>query len=211
MEYHRDIAIDRPLNWQDAEIEPFPFELDELLAANEQMSKRTVLAGGGIGGIQLDREAVFSNFGLMLGIFPPATFFLAFLFKAGSVSPFIVAMLLLTNLTTALVGRGFGKVVARMVTSAEKRPLGEYGVLAVLIGALWGLVAGGAGGLFIFLVGGFFGAAIGALVGAIALPAFLLPYSTVEQGGSVGLSHFLPMSVGVTSVICAYILHMLAF
>ena len=146
----------------------------------------------------------------MLGIFPPATFFLAFLFgSAGRINPMAVILLVLANTGTALAGRKFGKVVARMVNYAEEQPLGVNLMLTVFIGALWGIVAGGLGGLFIFLIGGIFGAIIGGAVGAVALPAFLIPYKTVEQGGSVGLSHFLPISVGVTTIICAFILHML--
>ena len=80
--------------------------------------------------------------------------------------------------------------------------------LSVFIGALWGIAAGGLGGLFLFLIGSFFGAVIGGLVGAIALPAFLIPYNSVREGEAVALSHFMPIAVGVTATICAAILRL---
>lgn len=216
MEYDGTSSLDRPINWQDVEPEPFPFDLESLLAANAEIERN--LASGRDENLSrafrtpLDREAVFSNFGLMLGIFPPATFFLTFLFySAPRANPLAVILVILANTGTALAGRKFGKVVARMVNYADQQPLGANLMLTVLIGALWGMVAGGFGGLFLFLVGSIFGAIIGGAVGAVALPAFLIPYKVVQQDGSVGLSHFLPMSVGVTTIICAFILHMLVF
>ena len=202
------------LSWAEADLERFPYGLDELTAANEALERS--IAGDQLheleqiaeGKVHLSRDAVFSNFGLMLGIFVPATTFLAFLFAATERSPLLILLLMLTNATTALVGYRFGRVVSRMITYLEDQSIGEYVVLSVFVGALWGIVAGGLGGLFLFLIGGIFGAIIGGAVGAVALPAFLIPYNAVDERGSVALSHFLPISVGVTSIICAGIIHL---
>jgi hypothetical protein len=141
MEYDGTSSLDRPINWQDVEPEPFPFDLESLLAANAEMERN--LASGPAENLSstfrtpLDREAVFSNFGLMLGIFPPATFFLAFLFgSVGRINPMAVILVVLANAGTALAGHRFGKVVARMVNYAEEQPLGVNLMLTVFIGAL---------------------------------------------------------------------------
>lgn len=206
----------RELIWSQSDPGRFPVGLDELLAANAQLERssnghlelsdeqqRALVS------LPMDRTAVFAHFGLMLGIFPPAAMFLTFLFETRpNWSPLIVVLLILSNATCALVGFQFGKVVGRIVGYLEKQTKGEYIVLSVLTGALWGIVSGGLSGLFLFLIGGIFGAVIGGIVGAVALPAFLIPYNAVKRGSSVGLTHFLPISVGVTAIICSFILHL---
>jgi hypothetical protein len=212
MEYRTSDYVE--LSWMGAETEPFPNGLDELLAANErpataiESSANLRIGRISTAGLKLDRDKVFSNFGLMLGIFPPATIFLSMLFLTRERSPLMVFPLLAANAATALAAYRFGKVVSRMVGYIERQSTGEYVILSVFIGALWGIIAGGLGGLFLFIIGGVFGTVLGGLVGALALPAFLVPYNAVRQGESIALSHFLPISVGITATICAFILHL---
>ncbi len=202
------------LDWRNAETDNFPLGLGELIAANERLERdlaepsdheiaQTVKT-------PLGPETVFANFGLMLGIFPPATFFLFFLLSLGArINPLVVALLLLTNATTAFIGYHSGKLIAKLVRLTEGRSLPAMIALSIPIGALWGVAAGGVGSVFLFIIGSIFGAAIGGVIGAVALPMFIVPYLAVKRGGVVGLSHFLPMSAGVTAIVCAYVLHLL--
>lgn len=218
MEYARTISLDRQLTWREQDIDAFPMGLDELLVANAEFDSGPDLSPDTIEKAEaltirrpMNREAVFKYFGLMLGTFPPAAFFVPFLIAKGKPEnlPLVFVILFLANATTALVGFKFGRATAKMVESAAKIPLIPRIPLIVLIGTLWGVAAGGLGGAFIFVIGAFFGAAIGGVVGAIALSAFMVPYSLVKRDGTIGLSHFLPMSAGITLVICSFILRFL--
>jgi hypothetical protein len=71
---------------------------------------------------------------------------------------------------------------------------------------LWGIIAGGSGGLIIFLVGAFFGAFVGGTVGAVALPAFAVFHRVLKRGDVMEYKHFLPLALGVTLTICSFIL-----
>ncbi|MEP6944657.1 MAG: hypothetical protein ABJA02_01985 [Acidobacteriota bacterium] len=207
----------RELTWSKSELDRFPIDLDDLIIANAQLERSL----SGISqlsddeqkqllNLPMDRTAVFSYFGLMLGIFVPATMFLTFVFQTRpDWSPMIGLLLVMANAASALVGFHFGKVVARIVAVLEKQSTGEYIILSVFTGALWGIVSGALSGLFLFLIGGIFGAVIGGVTGAVALPSFLIPYNAVKRGSSIELSHFLPISVGVTAIICSFILHFL--
>ena len=55
MEYDGTSSLDRPINWQDVEPEPFPFDLESLLAANAEMERN--LASGP------DREFIHAHSG----------------------------------------------------------------------------------------------------------------------------------------------------
>jgi len=159
----------------------------------------------------LDFRRVYSYLGLMLGLFPPASFFLLFLVPKGGPrdNGWIIWLLLWVNLVTTVAGYFSGKVVGAILSNLGKRSFRFFAFLAPLIGFLWGGVTGATGGVFIFVIGAFFGAVIGGIVGAVALPAFLLIHHLVKRGDMIELKHFLPIASGVTFSICAYILRFL--
>jgi len=79
-------------------------------------------------------------------------------------------------------------------------------LLSPFIGILWGIMAGGAGGVIIFLVGAIFGAFIGGMVGGAALPLFLIFHRLLRKGEFIEQKHFLPIAFGITFTICSFIL-----
>ena len=94
----------------------------------------------------------------------------------------------------------------RWVDMLEARPMRVRLPLLALIGALWGIIAGGSGGIFIFVIGLFFGAVLGGAVGMAVVPAFALPYYAVRRAGLIDTRHFLPLALGSTLTICAIVL-----
>lgn len=157
----------------------------------------------------LRRKQVFAYFGAMLGSLPPASIFIAFAFRNGYQNPpppLVIVLMSSTIIVASIAGYQFGKVIGTIAQKIERRTFSQRILLFALLGLLWGIVAGAAGGIFIFIIGALFGAALGGAVGAIALPLFAVPYIAVRRGTLIELRHFLPISLGVTLLICAYIL-----
>ena len=155
----------------------------------------------------LTAEQTFAWFGAMLGTFPPATLFGMFLVSSDGPEPALVAALLgFVTAVTAVAGYFLGKIVAALITNIRRMSLSSSLLLVPLVGFCWGAVSGAAGGVFLFIIGAFFGGAIGGAVGAVALTAFFLLYRKLTVAGMIELKHFLPLSFGVTFTICAYLL-----
>ncbi len=154
-------------------------------------------------------EKAFAYFGLILGTFPPAAIFTKFFIENGSFRGdefWIVGVLAVVNLISAIVGYFSGKLIGKMVRETEK--ISWWGMLLILpfIGMLWGIMSGGAGGIIIFIIGALFGAYFGALVGSIALPIFTIFHRLLKKGDLIERNQFLPIAFGVTFIICAFIL-----
>jgi hypothetical protein len=154
-------------------------------------------------------EKAFAYLGLMLGALPPSAIFFNILtdisvWRPGMELIFVLAFA--ANLTAAVVGFASGKNIAEAVRHLHTVPLFRSIVVLPFVGMLWGMVAGAAGGVFLFIIGAFFGAAIGGTVGAVALPAFAILHKLLKRGDVIELKHFLPISLGLTLVICAFIL-----
>ncbi|MGH7783742.1 MAG: hypothetical protein ACREO5_07880 [Candidatus Binatia bacterium] len=156
----------------------------------------------------LNAEKAFSYFGLMLGIFPPATLFTRFVIESRMLSDgaWFIGILLIVNVVSAVVGFFSGKWIARLVASVEKLTWIEMILLLPFIGFLWGMMAGGAGGFIIFFVGAVFGGAIGGMVGAAALPFFVIFHRLLKRGDLMEVKHFLPIALAITLSICSFIL-----
>jgi len=151
---------------------------------------------------------VFAYFGLLLGIFPSAAIFARFFINANfRIEDFwILGVVAVVNLISAMVGYFSGKVVGKIVGEFERLSWSKMLLVLPFIGFLWGALAGGAGGIIIFLVGALFGAMFGAAVGSLALPAFTIFHRLMKCGDKLELKHFLPLSFGVTFIVCAFIL-----
>ena len=157
----------------------------------------------------MSAEKTFAYFGLLLGTFPPLAMFIRFFSEKGIFRGedfWILGVVAVVNLISAIVGYFSGKLVAKIVCELEKLSW-HYMILALpFVGILWGMMAGGAGGIIIFLFGAFFGAALGGAVGSIALPVFTLFHRLLKKGDQFDLKHFLPIAFGITFIIAAFIL-----
>lgn len=157
----------------------------------------------------LDFKKTYSYFGLLLGLFPPLTFFAKWFYESGAVNRdegFIFILLLFVNLVTAVVGYFSGKFIGRTIQEAEKLSWTKMILVVPFIGLLWGIMSGGAGGVFIFVIGAFFGAFIGGIVGAAALPVFAVFHRLLKKGEMIEMKHFLPVAFGIVFTICSLIL-----
>ena len=157
----------------------------------------------------LSVEATYAFFGLLLGTFPPLAMFIRFFGEKGIFRGedfWIVGVFAVINLITATVGYFSGKVVGRIAFELEKSSWSYMLFALPFIGILWGILAGGAGGVIIFVIGAFFGAALGATVGSVALPAFTVFHRLLRRGDELDRKHFLPIAFGITFIISAFIL-----
>lgn len=157
----------------------------------------------------LSAEKTFAYFGLLLGMFPPLAMFIRFFSEKGIFRGedfWILGVVAVVNLISAIVGYFSGKLIAKIVCEVEKWSWRQMILALPFIGIFWGMMAGGAGGIIIFVVGAFFGAALGALVGSIALPVFTLFHRSLKKGDQIDLKHFLPIAFGITFIISAFIL-----
>lgn len=168
----------------------------------------------------VSNEQAFGRFGLMLGIFPPMMLFTSFIYEKVLRKPFnsanevfgIIAFLLFINTMCAVVGYYSGKkIISRLVAQAENYSWTSMIFLLPLIGILWGIITGGISGIFIFIIGAFFGAIIASMVGSVALTTFTIFHRLLKCGDSIEQKHFLPLAFGITATICAFILSLMKF
>jgi hypothetical protein len=191
--------------------------LNLLLAANAEIARRKTLyatrrceLAACTMSHPLDFGRTYALLGLLLGTFPPASFFLSFLVSDGMRNGIWIAVFLLwVNIVTAAAGYFTGKVIGMVLSSFGQRSFTFFALVIPLIGFLWGAVSGVAGGVFIFVVGAFFGAMLGGMVGAVALPLFFLAHRFLRVGDMLELKHFMPIAFAITFSICAIVLRLL--
>lgn len=153
-------------------------------------------------------EKAYSYFGLMLGLAPPYALFSNFIYntvKSGD-DAWIVPLLIFVNLVCAGVGYLSGKLIGKMVAETEKWSWSAMLLISPFIGILWGLMAGGAGGVFIFVIGAILGAIIASMVGGVALPIFTILHRWLKKGDVIERNQFLPIAIGITLAISAFFL-----
>ena len=159
----------------------------------------------------LGTEKALAYFGAMLGLFPPFALFSRFLFEnfktpTASDDFWIIPLLLFVNFVCMVVGYFSGKMVGKIVVELEKHSWSSMLLTMPFIGVLWGIITGAAGGIFIFVIGAFAGAAVAAAVGAVALPAFTIFHRWLKRGDSIEEKHFFPIALGISCIITALIL-----
>ena len=153
----------------------------------------------------------FGQFGLLLGTLPPAAIFYLFstevlrLHQAPS-AVFFVSLFLLMNVVCAVVGRAMGRVLSESSLFSERKSWTFMLLLMPIIGLAWGLVTGFFGGLLFFGIGGFFGMAIAAPIGALAFTVFAILHRILERGGQIERRHFLPVAYGISLAFAAFFL-----
>lgn len=152
----------------------------------------------------LSLDKTFSYFGLLLGSFPPAAIFIRFALE-GRMEGWVFGVMLIVNLISAVVGFFSGKIIAKTIRVFEKLSWSKMILILPFLGLIWGIISGGAGGIIIFIVGAFFGAMIGGVVGSIALPVFTIFHRLLKKGEMIELKHFLPIAFGITFIICSFI------
>ncbi|HEV8593066.1 MAG TPA: hypothetical protein VGQ55_13255 [Pyrinomonadaceae bacterium] len=151
----------------------------------------------------------YRYFGLMLGAIPPAAIVIKIAATESVIRPGQIAFLLLiafAGMVTGLVGYFSGKLTAKTVKRTEKFALPNRAALIAFIGMTWGIACGTAGGVFIFVIGAFPAAFIGAVAGFVTLPIFATLLNFARSGDRVALSRFLPISLGIVLSIAGFIL-----
>lgn len=155
----------------------------------------------------LSVEKTFANFGLLLGAFPPAALFTRFFIDSRifqSEDVWILGIAAIVTLISTVVGYFSGKFIGNIVFEAEKLSWSKMLLTLPFVGILWGIMAGGAGGIIIFGVGAFFGALVGSLVGGGALPFFSIFHRLLKRGDKIETKHFLPLAFGIAFIISAF-------
>jgi hypothetical protein len=190
--------------------------LDTLLAANAEIARQKAMFSSEREWLEsetmqkpLDTEKAYSYFGLMLGLLPPASLILRFTIDSRifqSDGAWLVPLLLFMNVVSATVGFFSGKFIGRAARQIETYKWWTMLSAAPFLGLLWGMIAGGSGGLVIFIIGAFFGAFIGGIVGAVALPIFAVFHRLLKRGDVIEYRQFLPLALGITLTICSFIL-----
>jgi hypothetical protein len=153
----------------------------------------------------LSMDQTFSYFGLILGAFPPAAMFIRFAID-GRMEGWVFGVMFIINLISAVVGFFSGKFVAKAVRAFETLNWFKMILALPFLGLLWGMISGGAGGIIVFVIGAFFGALLGGIVGSVALPAFTILHRLLKKGEMIEVKHFLPIAFGLTFIICGFIL-----
>lgn len=190
--------------------------LNALLAANAETARQKAMYRTDREQLEADLmkspltiEKTFAYFGLLLGTFPPIALFIKF---AQGMSDFrreslwLIGVFSIINLLSAVVGYFSGKFIGKSVRELEKLSWTKMLLIAPFIGLVWGILAGGAGGVIVFVIGAIFGAFFGGLVGTAAMPAFITLHRLLKKGDLIEQKHFFPIAFGITFVICSFIL-----
>lgn len=156
----------------------------------------------------LSAEQAFSYFGFLIGSIPPISVLTKIVIDS---SPYtdnsgVITFGLVVTLITTIVGYFSGKKVGNIISKTEKLSWSKMILLTPLIGLIWGLVTGGAGGFIVFLIGAIFGGIIGGAVGFTILPVFTIFHRLLKKGEFIETAHFLPLAFGIVLTLCAFIL-----
>jgi hypothetical protein len=156
-------------------------------------------------------QQAFALFGMLLGTFPPAAIFIK-LFGEAMTRPHFPPLgwfaLLSMNLICCLVGRYLGSKVSRMVSSIERDAWSLMLIESLIVGFLWALGTGAAGGVLIFIIGAMIGAACAIPVGILAFGLFIPLHRLLARGGMIDSRHLWPLACGVVLTVTALILGM---
>ncbi len=112
----------------------------------------------------------------------------------------------LVVLGSTVTGYFTGKIVGNIVAEIERFSWPLMIALLPFIGVTWGIIAGGAGGIFIFLFGAIPGAVIGGAVGAFALTLFTIAHRLLNEGGELRRGKLPPLAIGVSALAASIIL-----
>ncbi len=149
--------------------------------------------------------------GMLLGAFAPAAYFARF--DGFGLAPWtnhghpaLFFLLLFMNAVCIAVGLNMGKVVGRKMEKFARASWIKMLLFSLLMALLWAAVTGYAGGVIIFIVGGFFGVGFALPVALAAFPAFAVLHRLMERGRLIERKHLLPIAYGISLTISAFIL-----
>ncbi|MEP6923540.1 MAG: hypothetical protein ABI954_03665 [Pyrinomonadaceae bacterium] len=156
-------------------------------------------------------QDAYGQFGLLLGVIPPAAIFYQFLVVGLHVSEissglFFVMLFFLMNVVCAFVGRGMGRSLAKTTMDLERCSWTVMLLTIPFIGLLWGMVTGFVGGLLFFGFGAIGGFLIAAPIGAVAFTLFAISHRLLERGTFIERQHFLPIAYGISLTLAAFVL-----
>ncbi len=157
----------------------------------------------------LSDKQTFAYFGILLGIFPPVALFTRFFLNAGNVRVedlWILGVVAVVSLISSVVGYFSGKIVGELVGELERLSWSKMFLALPFVGFFWGALAGGAGGVVIFIFGTVFGAIFGGAIGSFALTVFAVFHRLLKKDGKIDRTHFLPLALGITLIISAFII-----
>lgn len=154
-------------------------------------------------------QRAWALFGLMLGLFPPAAIFIKVFgyglgFRGESTLLFWVCLLM--NFTCAGVGYVMGSALGRSVETLERGTWTKMLILSPFVGAAWGAVTGGSGGLIFVGIGAIFGILFAVPIGALAFLMFAALHRPLARGGKIEARHLWPLASGITLVAAALVL-----
>lgn len=175
----------------------------EMFASNKEKLEAELMAH------PISSEKAFAYFGILLGALPPAALFIRFMldtngFRNGEA--WLIGVFAIVNVISSVVGYFSGKLISKIVCNLEKSSWTKMILALPFVGILWGILAGGAGGAVILIIGAFFGAILGGMVGSFALPTFTICHRLLKKGDQIERKHFLPLAFGISFIISAFML-----
>lgn len=222
METYQTETIERPTKFDsnagtDRDDQSTKERLDLLVSANREYSHQEEIFRSDEEKLEADlmknpltNEQAFSYFGFLLGLFPPAAIFAKFIIESGGLRNnedfWVIFLLMLVNTVSAVVGFYSGKIIGKLVLALENQTWHKMMLTLPFLGFLWGIISGGIGGVFLFIVGAVFGGMIGGAVGAVALPVFTVFHRILKRGDKIEFNLFTPIALGITLIISALIL-----
>ena len=164
----------------------------------------------------------FALFGTLLGLLPPAAIFYRLfgygIFRtawgtrpASDDSLGLFALCLAMNAVCCLVGRVLGRQVGRLAEELEKRSWGWTFVVPTLMGIVWGVGTGAAGGGVFFIVGALAGVFFAAPTGALAFAVFTPFHRMLACGGMIDVRHLAALLFGVVGSMVSLIITLDSF
>jgi hypothetical protein len=149
--------------------------------------------------------------GMLLGAFAPAAYFARFdgfglVPWTSHGNPALFFLLLFMNAVCVAVGLNMGKVVGRMMEKFSRASWSKMILFSLLMALFWAAVTGYAGGVIVFVIGGFFGVGFALPVALAAFPAFAAIHRLMERGHLIEKKHLLPIAYCISLTISAFIL-----
>ncbi len=159
-------------------------------------------------------QEAYAKFGALLGALPPAAIFYRIFgygmyratFSEPDWWPFVFLLCFAMNFVCGIVGCKLGRIAGQHIDDLECVSWNRMLMTTILIGILWGLATGGAGGTVFFGLGALFGISFAVPVAALAFPVFTLLHRLLARGGMIEAAHFWPLAWGVTLIIAALFL-----
>lgn len=200
--HHPDDDVHARLDWLKAEL-----TRERGARALAKLDRETALA------LSMDEARTgaeaYALLGLLLGLLPPAAMFGRFLtsFNLRDKQEFgVLAACVVMNLICCAVGRAMGLWAGRKVGDPRSRTWYEHLPFALLLGLLWGVVTGAAGGVIVFGIGALPGMMLAVPVALAGFALFAPLHRQLSHGGMIEARHLRPLALGVAGAIAALIL-----